>query len=334
MVEAATAPRGREVATVLIAIGRERAARLLKHFEPDEVARLRAVGQGDAARRMPNVSAAELSQIAGRFERTFEEGPGVVGAGTSFEEILAGAVPDEPAEAAPPSSLDATNRDRRWAAIAKASEAELATWLSEENEAVAALVVARLPPRLSAALLTQLAPETCSAIVGALPHVDASPVAEDLVLDLVEAELTDGAGSEEAARTQSVLADIVNEMEPEAGERVTRRLADTMSEADMRAVTARIFRFEDIARVDAPGRSALLGEMQADRIVLALDGAGGELREAVLSSLGQRMRRMVESELEAGIPARPDAVRGARRDIASRAIRLAGEGALDLPEAA
>ena len=40
------APRGREVATVLVAIGRERASRLLSRFEPEEVAQLRLIGEG------------------------------------------------------------------------------------------------------------------------------------------------------------------------------------------------------------------------------------------------------------------------------------------------
>ena len=326
---------------MLVAIGRERAARLLAHFEPEEVAQLRAIGQqgAEASRKLPNVSAAELTEIADSFEQTFERGPGVVGASSSFEEIMAETVLPEPAEEkpveriAPPPPPDAADRKRRWAAIAEAPEGELATWLTEENEAVAALVVARLPPQLSAALLTQLSAEACSAIVGALPHADATPEAEDLVLDLLEAELADSAGGG-ADEKQSLLADIVNELEPDIGERVTKRLADTLTPQQMTAVSSRIFRFEDVARLNAAGRSALLGELPADRIVLALDGAAGELREAVLSALGQRMRRMVESELEAGIPARPDAVRGARRDIASAAIRLAGDGALELPQAA
>ena len=332
-------PRGREVATVLVAIGRERASRLLSRFEPEEVAQLRLIGEGSGTRRLPNISATELTQITERFAETFERGPGVVGAGSSFEEILAETVPEpEPARPARETAMrpepDAAERKRRWLAIAEAPEGELATWLTEENEAVAALVIARLPPSLSAALLTQLSPETCSGIVGALPHADATPEAEDLVLDLLEGELADGAGADGAGEKPSLLADIVNELEPDMGERVTKRLADTLSPQQMSAVSSRIFRFEDIARLPAAGRSALLGEMPADRIVLALDGATGELREAVLSSLGQRMRRMVESELEAGLPARPDAVKGARRDVASTAIRMAGDGMFELPSAA
>ena len=262
----------------------------------------------------------------------------MVGAGSSFEEILAETAPPEPEPVRPATETaarpEATERKRRWLAIAEAPESELATWLTEENEAVAALVVARLPPPLSAALLTQLPPETCSGIVGALPHADATPEAEDLVLDLLEGELADGAGTAGADEKPSLLADIVNELEPDMGERVTKRLADTLTPQQMSAVSSRIFRFEDIARLPLAGRSALLGEMPADRIVLALDGATGELREAVLSSLGQRMRRMVESELEAGLPARPDAVKGARRDVATTAIRMAGDGLFELPSAA
>ena len=333
---APAAPGGREVATVLVALGRERASRLLAHFEPHEVAALRAIGSGPGSvgGRLPNVSAAELTGIVDRFEEAFETGAGVVGASSSFAAILAQtALPEGAPEAsspAPAPAADTQERRRRWAAVAEGSNEDLVAWLEDENEAVAALVLARLPSRRSAELLTLLAPETCSAVVGALPHVDAGPEAEDIVLDLIEAELADaGTGGEE---TQSLLADIVNELDPQMGETVTRRLAETLSPQQMNGISSRIFRFEDVARLDASARSTLLGDEPADRIVLALRDADAALKESVLSSLGQRMRRMVESDLASAMPAKPDAARAARRDIAGRAVALAREGRLDLPE--
>jgi flagellar motor switch protein FliG len=59
------------------------------------------------------------------------------------------------------------------------------------------------------------------------------------------------------------------------------------------------------------------------------------LREAVLSAIGARQRRMIESDLasgEAGATAREIAV--ARRTVAQEAIRLAGLDQLTLREAA
>ena len=330
-------PRGREVATVLVAVGRERASRLLAHFDPEEVAVLRTVG-ARGRQRLPNVSAGELAAITERFEHGFEQGPGVVGAGTSFDAILAEVEAPATAtgEATPRADAPApgdAERNSRWQAVAAAPDGELVPWLSSENEAVAALVLARLPPARSAALLTQMSSAVCSAVVGALPHVDAGPGAEDIVLDLLEAELLEG-GADNEEETQSLLAGIVNELEPELGETVTRRLTETLPPDRMAGIASRIFRFEDIARIEAAGRASLLGAVPSEQLVLALTGADTDMREAVLSSLGQRTRRMVEADLDADLPTKGEAVRTARRAIAQRAVALAREGAFELPRAA
>ena len=324
--------RRREVATVLVAIGRDRAARLLQHFDPAEVDALRAMGTGGS--KLPNVSAGELGLIAERFEAGFRDGPGVVGAERSFASLLAEVDLPSPALALEdPAPADAAARERRWAAVAQASEGDLATWLAEENEAVGALVLSRMPAPLSARLLKRLPPEPCGAIVAALPHVDASPDAEDLVLDLIEAELIEG-GSGDEERTPSLLAAIVNELDPAMGETVTRQLERSLTPQQLSAMQARIFRFEDVVRMAPSDRAVLLGETSADSLVQALAGAEEELREAVLSSLGQRMRRMVESELEGGGAVGADAVRDARRAIAERAVSMAADGLCALPKAA
>ena len=58
-------------------------------------------------------------------------------------------------------------------------------------------------------------------------------------------------------------------------------------------------------------------------------GAEEDLKESVLSSISQRTRRMIESELEAG-KAKPAEIEQARKSIAALALRMASEGRIDL----
>ena len=79
---------------------------------------------------------------------------------------------------------------------------------------------------------------------------------------------------------------------------------------------------------------ALLDGMPTDVVTLALRGAPQELAEAVLSALGARSRRMIESELATpadGIPA--EEITAARRRIAAAAVQLAQQGMIELPSA-
>ncbi len=77
----------------------------------------------------------------------------------------------------------------------------------------------------------------------------------------------------------------------------------------------------------------LFDGLATDVVTVALRGASAELTEAALSSLGARSRRMIESELAAEAPVRAEDISRARKTIAAAAIRLASEGALELPSA-
>ena len=85
------------------------------------------------------------------------------------------------------------------------------------------------------------------------------------------------------------------------------------------------FLFDDIIMMPQRSRVTLLNDISGDIITTALRGADNTLREALLSAIGARQRRMIESDLaagEAGVSTREIAV--ARRTIAQEAIRLAG----------
>jgi flagellar motor switch protein FliG len=79
-------------------------------------------------------------------------------------------------------------------------------------------------------------------------------------------------------------------------------------------------------------RVALFDSISAELVTLALRNAPAALAEAVLSSISARSRRMIESELGQGSDgvAAADIVR-ARKAIAAGAIRMAREGAFELP---
>ena len=94
----------------------------------------------------------------------------------------------------------------------------------------------------------------------------------------------------------------------------------------------KIFLFEDVLYMPQKSRVALFNDVSGDIITAALRGATMELREAVLSSIGARQRRMIESDLAAGDAGNPREVAIARRSITQEAIRLAAAGQIQLKE--
>ena len=101
---------------------------------------------------------------------------------------------------------------------------------------------------------------------------------------------------------------------------------------DLQALRSRLFAFEDVMQLTQKARVALFDSISTELVTLALRNAPAALGEAVLSSIGARARRMIESELGQGSDgvAAADIVR-ARKAIAAAAIRMAREGAFELP---
>ena len=67
-------------------------------------------------------------------------------------------------------------------------------------------------------------------------------------------------------------------------------------------------------------------------LIDTLRGSSMELRESILSSIGARQRRMIDSDLAAGDQGNPREVAIARRSITQEAIRLAAAGQIQLKE--
>jgi flagellar motor switch protein FliG len=76
----------------------------------------------------------------------------------------------------------------------------------------------------------------------------------------------------------------------------------------------------------------LFDGLSTELITLALRGAPPALTESVLSAIGARSRRMIESELGQGSEGIQLAdIMTARKNIAVATIRLSREGAFELP---
>jgi flagellar motor switch protein FliG len=101
---------------------------------------------------------------------------------------------------------------------------------------------------------------------------------------------------------------------------------------DLEAIRARLFSFEDILLLTQKARVTLFDGLSTELVTMCLREAPAPMVEAVLSSIGARARRMIESELGQGSDgiAMADIVK-ARKSIASTAIKMAREGAFELP---
>jgi flagellar motor switch protein FliG len=91
-----------------------------------------------------------------------------------------------------------------------------------------------------------------------------------------------------------------------------------------------MFVFDNLVDIDDQGMQLLLREIQSEQLVIALKGAGEELREKVFTNMSQRAAEMVKDDLESKGPVKLSEVEAQQKEILKIVRRLVEEGQISL----
>jgi flagellar motor switch protein FliG len=91
-----------------------------------------------------------------------------------------------------------------------------------------------------------------------------------------------------------------------------------------------MFVFENIIDIDDRGIQVLLREVQSESLIVALKGAGQDLREKIFRNMSQRAAEMMREDLESKGPVRLSEVEAQQKEILQIVRRLADEGQIIL----
>ncbi|KFJ49623.1 fliG middle domain protein [Brucella abortus] len=159
IVDTLTGPQ--KAAAILVAIGRPAAARLLKHFNAEDLRKL-----AGHARTLEPISPLDFEQLVKQFEDLFAEGAPVSKAAQRFEGLLRDTLPQE--------EVDAVLEDRVqpqlvqesvWIQVARLPMESLQAYLGNQHPQIIAYIVSRLPSDLAARLFVALPPQLRNAVV-------------------------------------------------------------------------------------------------------------------------------------------------------------------------
>jgi len=112
------------------------------------------------------------------------------------------------------------------------------------------------------------------------------------------------------ATVEEVIMDQVNEFDAELGEKIQ----DLM------------FVFDDLADVDDRGIQALMREISSETLVLALKGSDEDIKKKIFANMSKRAAEMLRDDLEAKGPVRLSDVESAQKEILAIARRLSESG--------
>ena len=330
MTTAANLTRTQKAAAILVAMGKPSASRMLKFFKQEE---LKALIEG--ARLLRTIAQGDLEKIVAEFEAEFTEGAGLMDSADKMDTILNESLSPEEMSAlmgVEKPAATANGPAPIWPQLEQLAPERLGAFLAQEHPQTSAVILSNLAPSAAASVLLTVEKPLRAEIVKRMLSLSAVPPA---ALRLVESQLRSRVLVESSSKDNSAgqirVASVLNEMDKEQLDEVMGDLEEAGA-PDLQAVRSRLFAFDDLVLLSQKARVALFDGIAAELITLALRNAPAALGEAVLSSIGARSRRMIESELGQGSDgiAMTEIVK-ARKSIAATAIRMAREGAFELP---
>lgn len=311
-----------KVAVLLLALGKEKAAQVLKRFDGDE---LRLITRSAADLRP--VTASDLDTLVEEFAKKFATGIKFVGTAKELENLL-GAVMTED-EIAEVKSGETVKEEPVWDLVSKVKEDALRSFLMKEHPQTAALILSRIDSGTAAKIIgsypAELRNELLCRMLANGTVVEEAVAAIETVLrqELVAAPADSGLDA------HASIANILNKLDKTQSDEVLKTLAAVRPD-DAEALKSMLFSFDDLVRLSPSVRTVVFDQVPIERVVLALRGVDAEFQSTILSSLASRSRRMVEAELQNGGAGTPREVAEARRLIVDIVLKMAARGEIDL----
>lgn len=314
-------------AILMLALGEEGAAEVMKYLSPREVQKL-----GEAMTSMKAIQQEQVETVLADFGSIADQNSSLgLDSDDYIRSVLNKALGEDKA-----SSL----LNRILGGGGDASGIESLKWMDAES--VADLIHNEHPQTL-ATILVHLESDQASEVlshfterlrndvllrIATLNGVQPAALSE---LNDVLAKLLSGGG---AMKKQSmggtrVAADILNYM---GGDNETSAIEHLKSyDPDMaQKIMDEMFVFENILEIEDRGIQLLLREVQSDSLIIALKGANEELREKIFKNMSQRAAEMMREDLDAKGPVRLSEVEAQQREILTVIRRLADEGQIAL----
>ncbi|MBV1885388.1 MAG: flagellar motor switch protein FliG [Gammaproteobacteria bacterium] len=313
-------------AILLLSVGTEDAAEVLKHMGPKEVQRL-----GMAMARMENVERESVEGVLTEFLDVVRTQTSLgMGSDSYIKNMLVTALGEDKAGNLIDRILDGgstTGLDTlKWMEARAVCEI-----IRYEHPQIQSIVIAYLDPDQAAEVLGLLDERVRIDVMMRIASLDAvQPLALQELNNILEKQFSTSTGASSANMGGSkVTAEIMNFLDSA----VESELMDGIREIDddlAMEIQELMFIFDNLSDVDDRGIQALLREVSSESLILALKGADEDLKEKIFKNMSKRAAELLRDDLEAKGPVKLSEVEGAQKEILSIARRMADAGEIAL----
>jgi flagellar motor switch protein FliG len=315
-------------AILLMTLGEQAAAEVLKHMGPKEVQKV-----GAAMAALANVSKEQVSGVMANFTEAVDSQTSLgVGSDEYIRKVLVQALGQEKAGSIIDRILLGGN-SKGLEALKWMDPRAVAELVRLEHPQIVAIVLSYLEGDQASAVLMNLPERMRSDVLLRIATLDGiQPSALQELNEIMEKQFT-GSGASNVKSSSvggpKAAADIMNNLD--SG--LEKSIMDKVKEADAtlaQRIEDLMFVFEDLEEIDDRGIQSLLREVSSDSLILALKGSSERMKEKIFKNMSKRAGEMLRDDLEAKGPVRLADVEKAQKEILAVARRMSDAGELAL----
>ncbi len=313
----------KKCALVLIALGVQNAAQLLKHLKDDEVEKLSI-----EIAKLQNISADVLSSVIEEYYQLMMANNYIVQGGLDYaRKMLESAWGMKKAEEIS-KKVEAATEVSAFYLLQTVDDKQLLNFLQNEHPQTAALILANLKPGQAAAILSELPEENQYEIAYRLATMEkTSPELIQDIEDVLREQMGTvfGGGLSKTGGAEAV-AEILNSSSRSAEKNILTHLRER--DANLaNEITDYMFLFEDILNLNDVAIQRILKEIDNKVLTMALKATSDELKEKFFKNMSDRAAEMLKEELQFLGPVRVKDVEAAQKQILEvvRQLEEAGE---------
>jgi flagellar motor switch protein FliG len=319
-------PGTQRAAILLMSLGEQDAANLLKQLDAKEVQKL-----GLAMAELKEISREQVNAVLEKFIGTADSRANLASGSTDYvRRVLTQAVGKQKTDML----LDRVSSGQTGQGMEalKWMEAKaVAQIISGEHPQIAAIVLAHLEPEQSAAIMPLLKEELRTEVLMRIASLNEVPQTALNELDQLVEKQANVAPPVPLRRVGGArtVANILNSMERDKSGAELGKIEKADGEMHQK-IKDLLFVFDNLLDVDDRGIQALLREVGSDTLAVALRGAEPEVQEKILKNMSKRAAEILKDDMEARGPVKLADVEAAQKEIIVIAQRLAEEGTISL----
>jgi flagellar motor switch protein FliG len=315
-----------KAAILLLALGEDEAAEVMKHLGPREVQKL-----GATMATLKSVGHDEVDSVLTQFVNVADEKASFsVDSDDYIRSVLTKALGDDKASGLIGRILQ--SRDSNGIEGLKWMDGQtVADLIRNEHPQIIATILVHLEPDQASEILSYFNDRLRQDVILRIATLDGvKPLALKELNEVLTKLLS---GNENLNKKQiggiRAAAEIMNFMNGE--NEASMMEAIKTYDADMaQKIMDEMFIFDDIVQIDDKGIQTILREVQSESLIVALKGATEEIREKIFKNMSSRAAEMMKEDLETKGPIKLSEVEAQQKQILQIVRRLADEGQLML----